>query len=109
MARGVLTIRQANRDGMDMGAPTTGDATNGHVVANDGKTALLVKNTGATLARTVTFKLFKTVDGQAVTPRAESVPIGATYLFGPFPVESYGGYLEVDVSHAELTVQALRV
>ena len=109
MARGTLSVKQASRDGMDMGTATVGDATNGHVVANDGKTGLLVKNTGSTLARTVTFKLFKTVDGQSVTPRAESVPIGATYLFGPFPTDSYGANLEVDVSHAELTIQAVRV
>ncbi|MEU5149728.1 hypothetical protein AB0G42_21425 [Streptomyces yangpuensis] len=109
MARGVLSVKQANRDGMDMGTPTTGDVANGHVVANDGNTGLLVKNTGSTSARNVTFRLFKTVDGQAVTPRTESVPVGLTYLFGPFPTAEYGSQLEVDVSHAELTLQAVRV
>lgn len=109
MARGVLSVKQANRDGVDMGAATVGDAVNGHVVANDGRTGILVKNTGATVARIVTFKLFKTVDGQTVTPRAESVPVGLTYLFGPFPTDAYGSQLEIDVAHAELTLQAVRV
>jgi hypothetical protein len=108
MARGALSIKQASRDGMDMGTATVGDATNGHTVANDGKTGILVKNTGAT-ARIVTFKLFKTVDGQAITPRAKSLPAGATYLFGPFPTDHYGAQLDIDVAHAELTLQAVRV
>lgn len=108
MARVALIVKQAGRDGIDMGTPTTGDATNNHVVTNDGKTGILVKNTGAT-ARIVTFKLFKTVDGQAIAPRTKSVPAGVTYLFGPFPVDQYGSQLEIDVAHAELTLQAVRV
>lgn len=108
MARGVLTIKQASRDGVDMGTATPGDATNNHTLTNDGKTGLLVKNTGAT-ARIVTFKLFKTVDGQAITPRAKSIPAGVTMLFGPFPTDQYGAQLEIDVAHAELTLQAVRV
>lgn len=108
MARGVLSVKQASRDGIDMGTATTGDATNNHVVANDGKTGIIVKNTGAT-ARVVTFKLFKTVDGQSITPRAKSIAAGATMLFGPFPTDHYGAQLEIDVAHAELTLQAVRV
>lgn len=41
--------------------------------------------------------------------RAEAVPIGATYLFGPFKTDDYGSQLAIDVDHAELTLQALRV
>ncbi|MEU3686993.1 hypothetical protein [Streptomyces narbonensis] len=109
MARTVLAVVQANRDGKDMGSPTVGDVTNGHVVANDGRTGILVKNTSATDARVITFRLFKTVDGQSVVPRAESVPMGLTYLFGPFGTDEYGAQLSIDVDHAELTLQAVRV
>lgn len=109
MARTVMSITQAKRSGTALVAAVAGDVTNGHVVTNDGRTGILVKNSGTTVARVVTFRFFKTVDGQSVTSRAESLAVGATELFGPFPIEDYGNNLEIDADNAELQLQAVRV
>ncbi|MFI9123900.1 hypothetical protein ACIGW0_31665 [Streptomyces bikiniensis] len=88
---------------------TPGDATNHHVMVNDGRTAILIKNTGSTVARVVTFKISKKVDGQAVTARTASLVAGEQKLFGPFSVEEYGGRMEIDVAHAELTLTPIKL
>ncbi|WP_228973382.1 hypothetical protein [Streptomyces sp. DH12] len=90
-------------------ATTTGDATSHHVMINDGRTGIIVKNTGSTVARTVTFRIAQTVDGQAVAPRTATLAAGEQRLFGPFDVNSYGGKLEVDVDHTELTLTPVRM
>lgn len=109
MARTDVPVHQAQRTGTVLAAAVAGDAVNGHVVSNDGATALLVANTGETVARTVTFNLFRTVDGQVVTPREEDVAVGETQFFGPFQVSDYGTMLNVDVDHAELTLRAVHI
>ncbi|MEV0470729.1 hypothetical protein [Streptomyces prunicolor] len=109
MARVAIPVTTSDRAGVTVPAATTGDATNNHSVVNSGSTVLLVKNTGATTARTVSFHLDRTVDGFTPAPRAESIPFGVTQVFGPFPVADYGPILMVDVDNAELTVQALRI
>lgn len=109
MARGHIVPFQAAREGVAV-TVTTGDASNGHYVENDGMTAILAKNTnGSATARTITFLTPGTVDGQAVGDRTESIPAGETQFFGPFPTASYGRTLNIDVSHAEVTLEALRV
>lgn len=107
MARVNVPVTQVTRSGVAPPTPTTGDATNNHQVVNNGRTLLLVENTGSGSARTVTLNLKQTVDGQAVTPRAVSIPLSDSRYLGPFPVEQYGRLLLVDVSHAELVITAL--
>jgi hypothetical protein len=82
---------------------------NNHYVANDGKTGVIVENTGATVSRTVTFRLSRTVDGQSVTPRTETLAVGEKQLFGPFDINEYGGNLLVDVDNAELKLKPIRI
>lgn len=108
MARTNVAITQFNRDGVALPAGVAGDTTNGHVVANDGRVGLIIKNTGAA-SHNVTFNLFITVDGQGVVPRTEAVAAGATQCFGPFPIADYSASLSFDVNHVELTVAAVRV
>ncbi|WP_030558732.1 hypothetical protein [Streptomyces aureocirculatus] len=70
---------------------------------------MIVKNSGSTVARTVTFRLAKTVDGFAVAPRTETLAAGEEQLFGPFGPGDYGGRLLVDADHAELTLAPVRI
>jgi hypothetical protein len=101
-------VTSASRDGVTLTA-TTGDPVNNHYVENDGRTGIIVENTGSTVSRTVTFKISRTVDGQAVTPRAEVLTVGQKQLFGPFDVSEYGGRLLVDVDNAELKLTPIRI
>lgn len=108
MPRVNVPVTQATRAGTTLPAAVTGDATNNHSVINDGKVAIIAKNTGAT-SRTVTFALTKQVDGLAVTARVETLAAGAEELFGPFSATDYGTTLNVDVAHAEVTLRAIRI
>lgn len=109
MARGQITAGLVTRDGLDDSTvtPTTGDPTNGHYVANTGLTTVVVTNTnGASTSHTVTWNLVGSKDGQGIKPRTKVIPAGKTYRFGPFPTDAYGGQLNIDVDHAELTLKA---
>jgi hypothetical protein len=108
MPRVAVPVTQATRAGTVLPAATTGDPVNNHSVANDGRVALLVNNTGAS-SRDITFRATRTVDGLTAPTRIESVPAGETQLFGPFDPNDYGTTLQVDVAHAELTLNAIRV
>lgn len=109
MARTAIAVTQSVRAGATLPAATVGDPVNNHSVPNNGKVVLLVENTGATTARSVTFAFSEKVDGQPVTPRVESVAVGETQVFGPFPPTEYGSTLLVDVDNAELTLLAIGV
>ncbi|MDT7847210.1 hypothetical protein [Streptomyces justiciae] len=106
MPRVAVPVTQINRAGVAPGTETNGDATNNHTVANNGRMFLEVRNSSSTVARTVTFRFPTVVDGQAVTPRAVSIPISSTRRFGPFPTGDYGSQLQVDVDNAELKLTA---
>lgn len=108
MARTVLTVTDFSRAGTTLPAGVAGDVTNGNSVANDGSVGLIVANTGA-VTRNITFNVFRTVDGLAVTPRTEAIPAGVTQGFGPFPVADYSASLAINVDNAELTLSAVRV
>ncbi|WP_435613301.1 hypothetical protein [Streptomyces sp. bgisy159] len=108
MPRAQIAVTQSSRDGVTL-TPTPGDPANNHYVMNDGQVGVIVKNTGSTVDRTVTFRLARTVDGFAVTPRTETLTIGEEQLFGPFPPQEYGGQLLIDVDNAELTLMPIRI
>lgn len=108
MARGAIATVTSTTTGVEAPTPTTGDAVNGHYVTNTGKTKIHVKNTnGASTARTVTFHVFRTVDGQTVTSKTKAVPAGKTWIFGPFDRNDYGSQILIDVDNAELTLFAV--
>lgn len=108
MPRAAITVLQSSRDGVTL-TQTTGDPVNNHVIPNDGRTAVIVENTGSTVSRTVTFRLSRTVDGYAATPRTEVLAVGQKQIFGPFDVQDYGGNLLVDVDNAELKLTPIRI
>lgn len=109
MARTAVPITQITRAGIAPPAETNGDAVNNHVISNNGRVVLLVRNAGTTVARTLTLRVRGAIDGQAVTPRTVSIPTEASRYVGPFPVDQYGPKLEVDVDNAELKLTALTI
>lgn len=108
MPRVALTVTQSTRAGTVLPAATAGDAVNNHSVANDGRVILIVNNTGAS-SRNITFYTTVSVDGLTAPTRIESIPAGESQVFGPWPPNDYGTTLQVDVAHAELTINAVRV
>jgi len=108
MARGTITPTQGTRAGTTLPAATTGDATNGHEIPNDARLLIIAKNTGA-VSRDITFLPARLVDGLAVSNRIEAIPAGASQVFSGFDTGDYGTALRIDVAHAEVTIQAVRV
>lgn len=107
MPRAAIPVTQSTRAGTTVPAATAGDTVNGHTVPNNGKLLLLVENTGTTVDRSITFTIAQKVDGLTAGPRVESIPVGETQIFGPFPPGDYGSSLLVDVDNAEVTILAL--
>lgn len=90
--------------------PLTGDATNGHVMFNDGATFFEFRNNGATV-RTIDVLVPQDFDGDlAITARTYSLPASATDAkTGPFPVAVYGPELMINVSHSDVRILAYSV
>lgn len=109
MPRVSVPVTQITRAGVAAPTEVTGDPVNNHTVPNNGKMLLLVRNSGSTVARTVTLRLPGLTDGQAVTPRTVSVPLSTSRYIGPFPTGDYGSALQVDVDNAELKLIALAI
>ncbi|MDX3455057.1 hypothetical protein PV396_24470 [Streptomyces sp. ME02-8801-2C] len=109
MPRVNVPVTQITRAGVAAPTEVTGDATNNHVVANNGRMVLLVRNSGSTVSRTVTLRLPGLTDGQAVTPRTVSIAQSTSRYIGPFPTGDYSSLLQVDVDNAELKLLAFGV
>lgn len=110
MPRVAITPGAVVRTGTGLTEPTetNGDATNNHSVANDGRTVLRVRNSGAG-ARVLTVLVNKTIDGQAVTSRTYSIPAAGIRYIGPFDTTTYGTSLLLNPEHAELKIIALQI
>ncbi|MEU2724064.1 hypothetical protein [Streptomyces smyrnaeus] len=108
MPRTTLTATQAVRAGVVLPAAVAGDAVNGNAIQNDGRTVLLVNNTGVS-SHDITFHTTRSIDGLAAPTRVEAIPASETQVIGPFPPADYGSTLNIDVADAELTIQAIRV
>lgn len=109
MPRVNVPVTAISRAGVAAPTEVTGDATNNHVVQNDGRMVLLVRNSGSTVARTVTLRLAPMHDGQGVTPRTVSIAQSTSRYIGPFPTGDYGSLLQVDVDNAELKLLAFGI
>lgn len=90
--------------------PVTGDATNGHVLHNDGATFFEFRNNGAT-NRTIDILVPQDFDGDLnITARTYTLLASATDTkTGPYPVAVYGPELLVDVSHSDVRILAYSV
>lgn len=110
MARAVLTVTDITRAGIAPPSETTGNPTDNHLLPNDGRTFLLVRNAnGSSTARTLTVRLQGSVDGQGITPKTYSIAAGASRYIGPFDTSRYGTSTQVDVDNAELRLIAMRL
>lgn len=108
MARALIPTAVATTAGTVLPNEQDGDPVNNHYLQNSGKTKLLVRNSnGAATARTVTLRLYRTVDGQSITSKTKSIAAGATAVFGPFDQTDYGTQVLVDVDNAELKLRAI--
>jgi hypothetical protein len=102
MARVSIPVTTIDRTGEAPPAQVNADSVNKNQLdANDGRTIIEIVSSDAG-AQTVAFEIpGSLVDGQAVTPKAITVPAGATRYIGPFPKAIYnqtGGELFLDPS-----------
>jgi hypothetical protein len=110
MPRQTLPVTAITKAGVAVPAETTGVPADNHLLPNDGKTFLLVRNAnGAATARTLTVRLQGSIDGQAITPKTFSIPAAASRYIGPFDTTRYGTSVQIDVDNAELRLIALRL
>jgi hypothetical protein len=86
-----------------------GDTVNGHMLTNDGRVGVIVRNVSTDTAYNLTIRLTRTVDGQPVTPRVIALPANTAKAFGPFNPGDYGSSVALDVDNASLTLLAVRV
>jgi hypothetical protein len=109
MPRVDIPVTQITRSGVAPATEVNGDATNNHSVSNDGATWIEVRNSGSTVARTVSARFANTIDGQTTAAKTWSIPTSSTRRIGPFPVRYYGTTLQIDVDNAELKLTAYKV
>lgn len=110
MARVSIPVTAITRAGVAPAAEVTGVPADNHVMANDGKTVLLVRNSnGASTARTLTVRFSREVDGQAIDPKEYVIAAAASRYIGPFDPTNYGKSMQIDVDNAELKLSAYRL
>ncbi|MFI6032965.1 hypothetical protein ACIBBD_02045 [Streptomyces sp. NPDC051315] len=109
MPRVNVPVTLITRSGVAPATEVNGDATNNHSVTNDGLVWLEVRNSGSTVARTVSANFANTIDGQTTTAKTWSIPTSSTRRIGPFPVRYYGTTLQIDVDNAELKLTAYKL
>lgn len=107
MPRVVLVPTRPTRAGVARVAEADGNTTDGHVVANTGRTVVTVRNADGAGAHSVTFVIPGTVDGQAVSDRTVSIPASTSRDFGGFPTDVYSSQMAINVDSTQLKLQAL--
>lgn len=108
MPRTNINVTKVTRTGVSIATGSAVDVANGNTIANDGKVAVLVKNTGST-SHTLTIAIAEKVDGQTVPAKTWTVAASAQLAIGPFDPSVYGGRLQVNGDNAELTVLPVRI
>lgn len=109
MPRVDIPVTQITRSGVAPATEVNGDATNNHSFSNDGTVWIEVRNSGSTVARTVSARFANTVDGQTTAAKTWSIPTSSTRRIGPFPVRFYGTTTLIDVDNAELKLTAYKL
>ena len=90
MAATEFTLHTISRVGNPEPAKVAVDVANGNQMSNNnGRMWLALTNPGGA-AKQITAQYVAGVDGSAAGGRTYSVPAGATRLWGPFPVATYG-------------------
>lgn len=88
-----VSIAAAEQTAVDLTTGTPVDAVNGNVTPNSGRLRLLVQNTSATAADTVSVTRTATLDGAALAAHTYPIAANKTLLIGPFPAEVFGSSL----------------
>ncbi len=99
MARGAIPVTNITTTAAAPASEVTGNNVDGHYVANDGKTFLVLRNADSGGAHVVTIKLLD-VDGQAVSGRTISVPASSTRQVRLGDPKYYGTRTNIDVDVA---------
>ena len=91
------------------GSETAGDATNEMEFVNDGKTLLLMRNSGATL-RNWELVTQASPDGHSIPVRTGTLAAGDHKVLGPFAPGLYNdstGKVQINIDHLEVEFQAI--
>lgn len=98
-------------DGADV-TMTAGDASNGNDFVSSGDEIVIVQNTHATLAYTVTFTSVADSLNRTGDITAYSLAAGEIACFGPFPAHGWrytGNKIRVTVSNASIKLGLVRI
>jgi hypothetical protein len=106
MARTIVPVTRPSRGGVTSPVEQAGDATNGHVVTNTGKTIITVHNADSAASHQVTFETPGTVDGLSISDRQVSIPASTSMDFGGFQTSIYGSQLAILVDSTQLKLLA---
>jgi hypothetical protein len=106
MARSSLPVTFLSDEGSPDPAPVDGDPTDGHAMANTGKTILRVTNADETDPHELTLVTPLTVRGKAVEDTTVEIPADTTLTFGALSTALYGTTVPIDVDSDELKLQA---
>jgi hypothetical protein len=87
MARGTVTVNDIVLGGLSYPAGVNA-SSEGLLFQNDGKTAILLTNTG-TAASTATFVTPGQIGGLNIEDKAVVLPGSSTAFFGPFPISQF--------------------
>ena len=111
MARTQIPVTRLSRYALAAApTPTTGDATNGHWVLNDGATFFEFRNNGA-VQRQIDILIGDTWDSDlTIAARTYQLTASATDMkSGTFPTHLYGNVLLVNVTHSDVRILAYSV
>lgn len=111
MARSQIPVTRLTRYAITAApTPTTGDATNGHYLVNDGATFFEFRNNGA-VQRQIDILISDTWDSDlGISARTWQLTASATDMkTGTFPTHLYGNTLLVDVAHSDVRILAYSV
>lgn len=111
MARVLIQAHRLSRFALVVDpTPVTGDATNGHVIFNDGATFFEFRNAGAT-QRTIEILVPSDFDSDLlIAARTYTLASNsADTKTGTFPVHLYGPQLMMDVTHSDVRILAYTV
>ena len=112
MALTALTVTDSSRSSVVALPATNGtvaDVANGNSFANNGQVVVHATNTGSTVVRNVTVPLAITVDSRVPQARAYAIPIGVTWILGPFDATNYGTTVQINGDNAELKFNCVRL
>ena len=108
MARVIVPVTSVTTTAAAAATEVSGDAGQGHYVANNGRTWLEVRNADAGGAHTVSINL-TSVDGQTVDPKDISVPASSSRRVKLGDPRLYGSRTNIDVDSSQLKLTAYTV